>query len=98
MYAERLVHGPLLALMLLEAARFKTILPVPYYLPFHQFEYRARNPIALGSEITFAGAWEDERTLRLWAQDQDGVVGMTAKAIVRLPSDTSPEQATGKES
>ncbi|KAI0059510.1 hypothetical protein BV25DRAFT_1829039 [Artomyces pyxidatus] len=70
-YPERLVHGPLTALMLLETlvlhhpdAQLKT------------FEYRALNPVVVNRELTIYGAWESKDTVSLWTQDRDGVVGM----------------------
>jgi len=71
-YPERLVHGPLTALMLLET----TMLHKPQ-ARIAQFEYRARNPIIVNRPMTIAGVWTDERTVTLWCVNDEGVVGMT---------------------
>ncbi|KAJ7632663.1 hypothetical protein FB45DRAFT_913084 [Roridomyces roridus] len=71
-YPERLVHGPLTALMLLETAVFHK----PNAQIAH-FEYRARNPIIVGRQLTFKGSWVDAQTATLWCVDQEGTVGMT---------------------
>ncbi|KAJ7452394.1 hypothetical protein B0H11DRAFT_2073235 [Mycena galericulata] len=71
-YPERLVHGPLTALMLLETTMFHK----PTAKVAH-FEYRARNPVIVGHPITFKGVWLDEHTATVWCVDGDGVVGMT---------------------
>ncbi|KAF8654170.1 hypothetical protein AX16_003699 [Volvariella volvacea WC 439] len=75
-YPERLVHGPLTALMLLETAI--------YHHPnvsLSSFEYRAQNPLVVGRELTMYGKWLDEKKISLWCQD-GGVVGMTGVVIV----------------
>jgi len=71
-YPERLVHGPLTALMLLEV----TLLQKSTARIVH-FEYRARNPIIVGRPVTIAGVWEDEYNAKLWCTSDQGVVGMT---------------------
>ncbi|KAJ6607024.1 hypothetical protein B0H10DRAFT_2308442 [Mycena sp. CBHHK59/15] len=71
-YPERLVHGPLTALMLLETTMFHT----PTAKIAH-FEYRARNPVIVNHPITINGAWNDEHTASLWCVNEEGVVGMT---------------------
>ncbi|KAJ7172454.1 hypothetical protein C8R46DRAFT_149445 [Mycena filopes] len=71
-YPERLVHGPLTALMLLEVTKF--------HHPnanFAHFEYRARNPIVVGEPMTINGVWVDEHTAMVWCVNEAGVVGMT---------------------
>ncbi|KAN0085760.1 hypothetical protein V8E55_006894 [Tylopilus felleus] len=71
-YPERLVHGPLTALMLLEVLQF--------YKPglqLHAFEYRARNPVIVNRNSTIYGALTDENKADMWCADDDGVVGMT---------------------
>jgi hydroxyacyl-ACP dehydratase HTD2-like protein with hotdog domain len=72
--AERLVHGPLTALMLLET----TMLQKPG-AHFAHFEYRARNPMVVGRAMTIAGVWNDERNVTLWVVNDEGVVGMTGE-------------------
>ncbi|KAJ7901997.1 hypothetical protein B0H14DRAFT_2669439 [Mycena olivaceomarginata] len=73
-YPERLVHGPLTALMLLET----TMLQKPG-AHFAHFEYRARNPMVVGRAMTIAGVWNDERNVTLWVVNDEGVVGMTGE-------------------
>ncbi|KAI0079881.1 hypothetical protein K474DRAFT_1658413 [Panus rudis PR-1116 ss-1] len=71
-YPERLVHGPLTALMLLET--------VVFHKPgaeLKSLQYRARNPLVLNQKITMHGAWENERKAHVWAEGEGGVVGMT---------------------
>ncbi|KAF9464741.1 hypothetical protein BDZ94DRAFT_1216020 [Collybia nuda] len=71
-YPERLVHGPLTAMMLLEIASLnnpdRTI---------KSFEYRARNPVIVNQPSTINGVKKDGNTVFLWCVDGDGVVGMT---------------------
>ncbi|KAL0581700.1 hypothetical protein V5O48_000282, partial [Marasmius crinis-equi] len=74
-YSERLVHGPLTALMLLEgfAYHFPRI-------PLKHFEYRARNPLVVGRPLAINGRQVDEKTFVLWCVDEtDGTVGMTGE-------------------
>ena len=68
---ERLVHGPLTALMLLEvAARHCGGL-------FKSFEYRAMNPLVVNREMAIKCARVDDTKVKVWAEDaEDGVVGM----------------------
>lgn len=71
-YPERLVHGPLTALMLLEVLQF--------YKPGSQlraFEYRARNPVIVNRNSTIHGALASGNRAEMWCTDDDGVVGMT---------------------
>ena len=74
---ERLVHGPLTALMLLETVAYNFPSARPLY-----FEYRARNPLVVGKACTINGAWHDKRTALLWCVNEDGVVGMTGSVVV----------------
>ncbi|KAF8212209.1 hypothetical protein K438DRAFT_1806164 [Mycena galopus ATCC 62051] len=71
-YPERLVHGPLTALMLLEVTKFHK----PTAQIAH-FEYRARNPVIVNKPMTINGVWVDEHTATVWCEDDAGVVGMT---------------------
>jgi hydroxyacyl-ACP dehydratase HTD2-like protein with hotdog domain len=74
---ERLVHGPLTALMLLET--------LAYHCPevqMKRFEYRALNPVVVNRELTFHGSESGSNEFVLWVQDEDGVVGM--KGLVSL--------------
>ncbi|KAJ7285786.1 hypothetical protein C8J57DRAFT_1168486 [Mycena rebaudengoi] len=79
-YSERLVHGPLTALMLLET----TIFHNPTAKIAH-FEYRARNPILVNEPLTFNGVWKDDHTIMVWCANDAGVVGMTG--TVQLAAD-----------
>ncbi|OBZ75496.1 Mesaconyl-C(4)-CoA hydratase [Grifola frondosa] len=71
-YLERLVHAPLTALMMLETAMFH----IPEAAP-KAFEYRAMNPIVVNSLIRLCGAREGQSSVRVWAEDENKVVGMT---------------------
>ena len=74
---ERLVHGPLTALMLLET--------LAYHRPevqMKRFEYRALNPVVVNRELTFHGSESGSNEFVLWVQDENGVVGM--KGLVSL--------------
>ncbi|KAF8077909.1 hypothetical protein FPV67DRAFT_1557342 [Lyophyllum atratum] len=71
-YPERLVHGPLTAMMLLETAIFHNP-----GLQLKSFEYRARNPIIVNRTSTIHGVWNDNTSIKLWCVDEEGVVGMT---------------------
>ncbi|KAJ7272698.1 hypothetical protein B0H12DRAFT_591701 [Mycena haematopus] len=89
-YPERLVHGPLTALLLLETtllqlqtqtrlqSRLQTQVPNSE-TRFAHFEYRARNPIVVNRPLTIAGSWTDARRVSVWAVDGAGVVGMTGE-------------------
>ncbi|KAJ7623663.1 hypothetical protein FB45DRAFT_752716 [Roridomyces roridus] len=71
-YPERLVHGPLTALMLLEITQLQR--PKG---KIANFEYRARNPVIVNKPMTIAGVWIDVDTASLWCVNDQGVVGMT---------------------
>jgi len=70
--AERLVHGPLTAQMLLETVTFH----MPG-LKIAEFEYRATNPLFANTELTINAKWTDKQTIKVWCQNNDGIVGMT---------------------
>ncbi|RXW20903.1 hypothetical protein EST38_g4972 [Candolleomyces aberdarensis] len=70
-YPERLVHGPLTAMMLLETLTFNY--PMAH---IKEFEYRATNPMYVDRELTLNGTWVDETTAKVWCVDDEGVVGM----------------------
>ncbi|KAI0807538.1 hypothetical protein C8Q74DRAFT_1227982 [Fomes fomentarius] len=68
-YPERLVHGPLTALMLLDTTAL--------YFPgsrFKSFEYRAINPIVVNRPVRICGAQEDKETIRVWAEETESKV------------------------
>ncbi|KAL5489912.1 hypothetical protein ACEPAI_4744 [Sanghuangporus weigelae] len=74
-YPERLVHGPLTALMLSEA-----LFHEGYYGNINSFVYRAYNPVLVGRRQHLRGAFSEEKdSVTLWAEDDEGVVGMTAR-------------------
>ncbi|EMD38362.1 hypothetical protein CERSUDRAFT_113528 [Gelatoporia subvermispora B] len=77
-YPERLVHGPLTALMLLEAAAF--------HMPdakFRSMEYRAVNPMVVNRSVKLSGARENSSTITVWAEDENKVVGMTGRITLQ---------------
>ncbi|KAI0721046.1 hypothetical protein C8T65DRAFT_632052 [Cerioporus squamosus] len=77
-YPERLVHGPLTALMMLDT----TALHLPGS-SFGNFEYRAINPLVVNRPIRICGAQEDKDTIRVWAEEtESNVVGMTGTITV----------------
>ncbi|KAI6128277.1 hypothetical protein EDD16DRAFT_1535360 [Pisolithus croceorrhizus] len=71
-YPERLVHGPLTALMLLEVLLFNRP-----DLRLRAFAYRARNPIIVDRPCTIHGTFMGENAVELWCEDPERVVGMT---------------------
>ncbi len=72
-YPGLVVHGPLLALLLLDAAgRWEGVSPAA-------FSYRATAPLFAGRPITLAGA-RSEAATELWAAGGDGAVAMRARA------------------
>ncbi|KIJ68911.1 hypothetical protein HYDPIDRAFT_79628 [Hydnomerulius pinastri MD-312] len=73
-YPERLVHGPLTALMLLEALQFHKP-----GIQLRTFAYRARNPVIVNRTCTIHGAFTGENTAEMWCVDEGGVVGMTGR-------------------
>ena len=81
---ERLVHGPLTALMLLDTTAFH----YPEVKP-KAFEYRALNPLVVNKGITIHGAWDrasagdsSRKALLVWAVDDENVVGMSGRITV----------------
>ena len=77
MLVERLVHGPLTALMLLESIAFHR----PDVVMRH-FAYRAVNPVIVSRPCIICGHWESRDVVRLWTIDDGGVVGMIGKVLV----------------
>ncbi|KAJ3533846.1 hypothetical protein NM688_g7226 [Phlebia brevispora] len=74
-YAERLVHGPLTALMLLEVAGMQKP-----SAGIKHFKYRAVNPLIVNMPVVIKGIWEDKESIRIWAESgADGTVGMTGR-------------------
>jgi hydroxyacyl-ACP dehydratase HTD2-like protein with hotdog domain len=69
---ERLVHGPLTALLLLES--------LIYHRPGAQlrnFTYRAHNPVFVNCAATIHGAIVAKDKAELWCENDEGDVGMT---------------------
>ncbi len=78
-YPALVVHAPLLALLLLDAALRNNTTHVP-----ENYEYRATSPLYCGEPITLAGApTASGDAIDLWATDPAGRVGM--KATVNWP-------------
>lgn len=76
-YPERLVHGPLTALMLLETAT--THLPE---MRVTSFEYKAYNPLLVNRPIVINAMWEGKGELVIWAVDKEtGTVGMAGRMV-----------------
>lgn len=77
-YPGRVVHGPLLALLLLDAGRRWS------GGDLDAFAYRARSPVFADEEIRLEGRWEEAgSTLELWARHPERGVAMTAEVRVR---------------
>ncbi|KAH8833668.1 hypothetical protein DL96DRAFT_1577926 [Flagelloscypha sp. PMI_526] len=64
-YPERLVHGPLTALMMIESV----LLHHPG-ARLYEFTYRAQNPLPVGRPCAIRGKWQDPSTITLWALDE----------------------------
>ncbi|KZT70166.1 hypothetical protein DAEQUDRAFT_709097 [Daedalea quercina L-15889] len=75
-YPERLVHGPLTALMLLEA--FSLYSP---NAKLKSFEYRAVNPLVVNRYVVIHGKEDKHRgVVQVWAEDADTrAVGMVGR-------------------
>ncbi|GJJ14269.1 hypothetical protein Clacol_008533 [Clathrus columnatus] len=76
---ERLVHGPMTALMLLEVIENNR----PSNLRIDRFEYRATSPLFINSPITIAGKWTNDEEVNIWAHSYDNVVGMKGRASLK---------------
>jgi 3-methylfumaryl-CoA hydratase len=77
-YPGLVVHGPLLATLLVDLVRSN--LPAALVT---RFEFRAVSPIFDTGAFSVCGKPEDDgRTIRLWAKDQSGALAMKASAIV----------------
>ena len=51
-------------------------------LQFKSFEYRALNPLVVNRTVTIRGAWENDKTVLVWAVDPDDVVVMSGRITV----------------
>ncbi|KIJ54965.1 hypothetical protein M422DRAFT_200937 [Sphaerobolus stellatus SS14] len=78
---ERLVHGPMTAMMLLEVAESYK----PKDLQISKFTYRATNQLYVNDQITIHGAYVGNNEMTLWAESDNGVVGMVGD-ISLVPS------------
>ena len=78
-YPERVVHGPLVAVVL---ARLLALNQVDR---FHRFEFRARSPLYVNQPIHFMGKPESDR-IDLRAIGLSGMLAMEAKAWFALKS------------
>jgi 3-methylfumaryl-CoA hydratase len=72
-YPALVVHGPLIALLLLDAALRRTgRTPATY-------SYRAVGPLYNEETFTIAGRATGEDTCEMWALDRNGMLGMKAR-------------------
>ncbi len=72
LYLERLVHGPLTALMMLETVIFHRP-----EIKLKAFDYIATAPLIVGREHTIYGDYVDTKKISVECVSQDGIVGMT---------------------
>lgn len=75
-YPGLVVHGPLVALMLLEELRLRH-----RDVRFESFTFQAEQPLFDRSPFELCGA-VDGRNARLWAQAADGTVAMSATVVL----------------
>ena len=73
-FTERLVHGPLTALMLLEVFQY-----TKPEVRLASFNYRARNPVVVNRRQNIHVSFGTPGGAILWASVDDGVVGMTGE-------------------
>ena len=75
--AERLVHGPLTTLMLVEALYHsnKDIAK----RKISKYTYRARNPTVVGQLQNVRGAFTSPNRAIVWSDNGNGSVGMTGE-------------------
>ncbi|MGE0556042.1 MAG: MaoC family dehydratase N-terminal domain-containing protein [Gemmatimonadales bacterium] len=76
-YPGLIVHGPLLATLLLDLLRRERPAAV-----VSRFAFRAVSPLFLGADLTLAGRWTDGGAA-LWASGADGRLAMDAEATLR---------------
>jgi 3-methylfumaryl-CoA hydratase len=76
-YPGLVVHGPLIATLLVDLVRAN----VPSAVLTH-FDFRAVSPIFDASPFIVAGKRRDAHTIELWAKTAEGVVAMTAIATI----------------
>jgi 3-methylfumaryl-CoA hydratase len=76
-YPGLVVHGPLIATLLVELLRRK--LP---HADLREFSFRAVRPLFDVAPFTVAGVQDTATTVRLWAMDAEGWLGMHATATL----------------
>jgi len=76
-YPGLIVHGPLLATLLLDLVRRERPDAV-----VRRFAFRAASPLFLGADFRVAGRWTDAGAA-LWASGADGRLAMDAEATLR---------------
>ncbi|KVQ63044.1 MaoC family dehydratase N-terminal domain-containing protein [Burkholderia territorii] len=77
-YSDLVVHGPLIATLLVDLVRRELPLAT-----IKQFSFKAVRPTLLGHSFMVCGApTADGRTIELWAKDHEGWLTMSAQAIV----------------
>jgi 3-methylfumaryl-CoA hydratase len=74
------VHGPLLATLLLDLARHEAGRKAPAY-----FSFRARRPVVDTAPFDLNAEDDGQGGLDLWVRDAEGAVAMTAEARTRSP-------------
>lgn len=85
-HPERLVHGPLTSLLLLELASLLTPPGSKGPLAVKRYTYQARHPVLVGKALTLCGTYVRQkdnsipRRMRLWAQNEQQIVCMTGDA------------------
>jgi 3-methylfumaryl-CoA hydratase len=78
-YPGLIVHGPLIATLLLDLLRQHV--PEAEVL---RYEFRAMRPLFdIGSFHTCGEVLPDGKTINLWARDQEGFLAMFATAVIR---------------
>ena len=70
-YAGLIVHGPLLATLILDLAKQNGC-------TFNEFEYRAKSPVVLPNGFTVHGKREPDQT-NLWVANENGALAMQAR-------------------
>ncbi|KAG8741243.1 hypothetical protein FRC12_015738 [Ceratobasidium sp. 428] len=77
-YEDRLVHGPLTALLLLRFANFLT----PSNHNIVAFKYRATHPLVVDRPLTLNLHWTNEhKGAEVWTTSDKGVVGMKGTVV-----------------
>ncbi|CAE6518095.1 unnamed protein product [Rhizoctonia solani] len=77
-HEDRLVHGPMTALLLLRFAHFK----MPSENHIAAFKYRATHPLVVDRPLTLNLTWTSERrAAEVWATNQEGIVGMRGSIV-----------------